>query len=95
MAEARDEAEGNHITTVTYRTPYAANVLSEGLIGLFFSLFPVYGLYREALCAYSNFYRFLCFFKIMEGIIKSIRPQLFRLAREQGISMIKRKRFGP
>jgi hypothetical protein len=89
IMEARDEA--NHITTVTYRTPYATKVLSEGLMGLSSPLFPAYGLYREALNAHSNFYRFLCFFKIMEGIIKSISPQLFRLAREQGISITKQK----
>ena len=93
IMEARDEA--NHITTVTYRTPYATNVLLEGLIGLSSPLFPAYGIYREALCAHSNFYRFLCFFKIMEGIFKNIRPQLFRLAREQGISIIKEKDLVP
>jgi hypothetical protein len=83
LTEARDEA--NHITIVTFRTPYANMVLAEGLWGLSTPLFPIYGLYRESLCSNSNFYRFLCFFKIMEGIIKNIRPQLFRLAREQGI----------
>lgn len=93
MTEARDET--NHITTVTYRTPYATKVLSEGLMGLSSPLFPAYGLYREALCAHSNFYRFLCFFKIMEGIIKSIRPQLFRRSREQGISIKKQKDLVP
>jgi hypothetical protein len=93
MTEARDEA--NHITTVTYRTPYAADVLSEGVMGLSSPLFPAYGLYREAVCANSNFYRFLCFFKIMEGIFKSIRPQFFRLVREQRISITKGKDLVP
>jgi hypothetical protein len=83
LTEARDEA--NHITIVTFRTPYANMVLAEGLWGLSTPLFPIYGLYRESLCSNSNFYRFLCFFKIMEGIINNIRPQLFRHAREQGI----------
>jgi hypothetical protein len=93
ITEARDE--DNHITTVTFRTPYETKVVSEGLMSLSSPLFPAYGLYREALCAHSNFYRFLCFFKIMEGIFKSIRPQLFRLAREQGISIAKEKDLVP
>jgi hypothetical protein len=93
IMEARDET--NHISTVTYRTPYATSALSEGLMGLSSPLFPAYGLYREAICAHSNFYRFLCFFKIMEGIFKSIHPQLFRCAREQGISIVKKKDLVP
>jgi hypothetical protein len=93
IMEARDET--NHITTVTYRAPYETKVLSEVVVGLSSPLFPAYGLYREALSAHSNFYRFLCFFKIMEGIIKSIRPQLFRLALQQGISITKQKDLVP
>jgi hypothetical protein len=70
-------------------------VLSDGLLELCSPLFPAYGLYREALSNNSNYYRFLCFFKIMEGIIKSIRPQLFRLAGEQGITITKQKDLVP
>jgi hypothetical protein len=93
IMEARDEA--NHLTIVTFRTPYANIILSEGLLELCNPLFPVYGLYRESLCSNSNFYRFLCFFKIMEGIIKNIRPQLFRRAGKQKISITKQKDLVP
>jgi hypothetical protein len=83
--ECRDEL--NHMTTASYRTPYAPVELSEGLGQLATPLFPVYALYREALNADSNFYRFLCFYKVLEGIFREIRPRLFRFAREQGISL--------
>jgi hypothetical protein len=85
MMKCEDEA--NHIIVVSYRMPYGNVVLSEGLTDLSTPLFPVYGLYREAVNASSNFYRFLCFYKILEGIFSQIRPQFFQLARAQGISI--------
>ena len=85
MMKCEDEA--NHIIVVSYRMPYGNVVLSEGLTDLSTPLFPVYGLYREAVNASSNFYRFLCFYKILEGIFGPIRSQFFQLARAQGISI--------
>jgi hypothetical protein len=93
VLEARDEA--NHITTVSYRTPYRNAVLSQGTEQLATPLLPVYALYREALNSNSNFYRFLCFYKILEGIFGHIRPQLFRLAREQSIVITTRPDLVP
>jgi hypothetical protein len=83
----RCEDETNHIIAVSYRMPYGNVDLSEGVTDLSTLLFPVYGLYREAVNASSNFYRFLCFYKILEGIFRQIRPQFFPLARAQGISI--------
>ena len=85
MMKCEDEA--NHIISVSYRMPYGNVALSEGLTNLSTPLFPVYGLYREAVNASSNFYRFLCFYKILEGMFGQIRRQFFQRARAQSISI--------
>jgi hypothetical protein len=93
LLEARDET--NHVTTVSYRTPYGSAALSQGVGQLSTPMLPVYAMYREALTSFSNFYRFLCFYKVLEGIFGHIRPQLYRLAREQGISIATRQELVP
>jgi hypothetical protein len=93
ILECRDDS--NHITAVSYRTPYPSTVLSQGQSAMAKPLFPVFALYREGLNAESNFYRFLCFHKIIEGGFLQIRPQLFRMAREQGLSIISRQDVVP
>ncbi len=93
ILECRDDL--NHTTATSYRTPYATATISQGLGQLATPLFPIYALYREALNADSNFYKFLCLHKIFEGIFNDIRPRLFRLAREQGISLTTRQEVVP
>lgn len=93
ILECRDEL--NHITTTSYRMPYATVTLSQGLGQLANALFPIYALYREALNADSTFYKFFCLHKIFEGVFNDIRPRLFRLSREQGISLTTRQEVVP
>ena len=77
MMKCEDEA--NHIIVVSYRMPYGNVVLSGGLPSLprlsSLSMVSTW----EAVNASSNFYRFLCFYKILEGIFSQIRPQFFQL----------------
>jgi len=58
-------------------------------------LAPVYGLYREAKNASSPFYRFLCYFKILEGVFGLLRRDLFGRARKRGVSLTKQKEVIP
>ncbi len=93
LLEARDET--NHVTTISYRMPYGSAALSQGAAQLSTPMWPVYAMYREALNSSSNFYRFLCFFKVLEGIFGQIRPQFFQLARAQGIVIATRTELVP
>jgi hypothetical protein len=93
VLECRDVA--NHITTTSYRAPHGTVTVSQGLGRLATPMFPIYALYREALNADSNFYKFLCLHKIFEGIFTDIRPKLFRVSREQGISLNTRQEVVP
>ena len=47
-------------------------------------LFPVFALYRECKTNPSAYYKFLCLYKIMEGIYKNIRPSLMKKAKKMG-----------
>lgn len=93
ILECRHDA--NHITTTSYRTPHGLVTLSQGLGQISTPQFPIYALYREALNADSNLYKFLCLYKILEGIFGDIRPRLFRLSREQSIALITRQELVP
>ncbi len=93
ILECRDDA--NHITTTSYRTPHGLVILSQGLGQLSTPLFPIYALYREALNADSNLYKFLCLYKVLEGVFGDIRPKLFQLSREQKIALTTRQELVP
>lgn len=56
---------------------------SENL--LFTVMKPVYAMYREAKNADSDFYRFLCFYKIMEGVLGKMRGELFKKAKSDSV----------
>jgi len=85
MLQCRDDA--NHYTAVTYRMPYSNLSLSEGALTLSSWLLPVYALYREALSSDQNLYRFLCYFKALEGVFTDIRPRFLKLTRERRINI--------
>lgn len=60
-------------------TPHAGSVITD--------LNPLFALYREGKNASSPFYKFLCYFKILEGIYKHVRPETFKKAREKNIDI--------
>lgn len=71
--------------------PYDDVILNPGSAALRTELVPVYALYREAKNSVSKLYRFLCYFKILEGIYSHLRPELFRRAQQDGKSITTRK----
>ncbi len=45
---------------------------------------PVYALWRESRNSRSYFYRFLCLFKIVEGLLESILPSVYKELKRRG-----------
>ena len=45
---------------------------------------PIYALWRESRNSRSYFYRFLCLFKIVEGLLETILPRMYRDLAEKG-----------
>ncbi|MES2802592.1 MAG: methylamine utilization protein MauJ [Bdellovibrionota bacterium] len=85
----------NEVRVVNYTSPYKDFTLNAGF-GLFqLDLIEVYSLYREAKNSVSPFYKTLCYFKIMEGILKSIRPKVRNKAKDLGITLPKIKEVVP
>lgn len=67
-----------------YTAPYRAIELNPGGMSIHVEMMPIYALYREAKNALSPFYRFLCYYKILEGIYKHLRPAIFKKAADAG-----------
>jgi len=66
----------NKTTSLRYVAPYQTVTIPSEPQEPSELLMPIYALYREAKNNNSDYYRFLCYFKIMEGIYNSICPQL-------------------
>ena len=78
--------ERNQITTIDMIGPEREVALSQGEQRLFIQLSPIYALYREFKNSSSAYYRLLCLFKIMEGILGVLRRKGREEARALGIS---------
>lgn len=74
-------------TSVVYTAPYQKVQLSAEPVEYYIALRPYYALYREAKNSNSDYYRFLCYFKILEGIYRRLRPETRKAARELGVDL--------
>lgn len=79
--------EKNAIQSFAFMTPYQDALVNPFENNLNDAMLPVYALYREAKNTMSPLYRFLCYYKILEGIYNSLRPELYRLAKEKNITL--------
>lgn len=52
---------------------------------------PVYAMYREAKNSHSDFYKFLCYYKILEGLLGPLRANLFARAQRSAVALPKPK----
>lgn len=75
----------NDYSVHSYEVPYHPVSLNPNFHSIPNELLPILSLYREAKNNVSSYYRFLCYYKILEGIYKNIRPQLFSLAKKRNI----------
>ncbi|AXQ30893.1 hypothetical protein D0B54_20390 [Solimonas sp. K1W22B-7] len=85
----------HHIESVDYVGPHANVQLNPHASSMEEELIPVYALYREAKNNPSSLYKFLCYYKILEGIYKSLRPALMSRAKDKGISIAMHKEVVP
>ncbi len=72
ITKTRAYDEKNKVTLLTYVAPYPNSILNSSLNPIFPELVPIYALYREVKNSVSYFYKFLCYFKILEGFCKRI-----------------------
>lgn len=77
----------NNSMAINFFTPYPSLIMNTQQGALFREMIPVYALYREAKNSLSSYYRFLCYYKILEGIYKYLRPKLMKKAATQNIKI--------
>lgn len=81
------EDKKNKIYSTIYSSPYSSLLINPHEAKIYGDLIPIYALYREAKNANSPFYRFLCYYKILEGIYLTLRPKLFKIASKRNIKI--------
>ncbi len=85
----------NDLSVVNYRTPYSGALVNAHAGKINVNMLPLYSLYREAKNSFSNYYKFLCYYKIIEGVFHKLRPLLMIEARKQNIKIVPRKELVP
>lgn len=77
----------HQISSTDILCPYPVVELNQGIGKVSGLLAPVYAMYREAVNATSPFYKFFCFYKILEGLLKSLPGRLHAEAKVKGVSL--------
>ncbi len=85
----------NHRTTLFVVAPFKPALMESRALLLSNVLRPVYAMYREARNASSDFYRFLCFFKLLEALLSTFRARLRQEAKDKGVILPSAKDLVP
>lgn len=91
----RVEDTKNDLISIEYVSPYRKTVVNPHNANLYTELSPVYAMYREAKNSHSDFYKFLCYYKILEGLLGKLRANLFSRARSESIDLSRPKEIVP
>lgn len=72
--------------TIRIFGPFRYAVINPSVTEIPTPLRPMLALYREGLGSASPIYKFLCFYKILEGYLMRLKPDLAKLFRAAGLS---------
>jgi hypothetical protein len=72
---------------IDYVSPYRQTTVNDTAAILFENMRPVYSMYREAKNAGSDFYRFLCYYKILDGLLNKMRVDTYKEAKARGLDI--------
>ncbi len=72
-------------TYFAFSAPYKGSIVKDYVDNLYVEMKPIYAMYREAKNSTSEFYRFLCMYKIMEELFGKTRGRLVRKLKEKGV----------
>jgi len=81
----------HEVQYISFRGPPRMTSVSTGGEALAEEMKPVYALYREAMNSSSPYYRVLCFHKIMEGLLGSMRTSIRKRAKNATIELNEEK----
>lgn len=81
LKETRIEDIQHRLIVFPNVAPYRKSTVSLGDFVICPQLSAILSMYREAKNSGSNLYKFLCLYKIMEGLYGNIRPNIFKRAK--------------
>lgn len=93
--ELRIEDPKNHLSVIDYHTPYQKSTILDHDLTIEPEIQAVYALHREATNTSSDFYKFLCYYKILEGLLGPAKAELIKRAKGENISIIFKKESVP
>lgn len=77
--------EVHHVQTVEVVHEELSKVISAGTVNFNIALAPYLAMYREGKNSSSVIYKFLCYFKMLEGVFGDFQPKLMKAAVAEGI----------
>jgi hypothetical protein len=95
VTKIKVEDPHNLRVSLEYISPYRDVTISPHLKVLHAELAPIYALYRDAKNSHSDFYAFLCFHKILDGLFGSLRTKLRTMAVKQKRQLTVRRDLVP
>lgn len=91
VTSIRVEDPTNLRTSLDYVSPYRDVIVNPHVKSLNTELAAVYALYRDAKNSHSDFYTFLCYHKILDGLLGSIRAAIRSRANKQKVQLSARR----
>lgn len=85
----------NQVQSIDYISPYRDTSIDQHIVEIQGDLAPVFAMYREAKNSHSDFYKFLCYQKIMDGLLGSLRSGLNQRARKLNIELQRQRNLVP
>lgn len=83
------------ITSIIYEAPHHSITIPPFTENIIEELLPIYALYRESKINVSSYYKFLCLYKILEGIYSNLRPKLIQKSKKININIRCKKEIIP
>lgn len=91
----RIEDVNNQVQSIDYVSPYRKAAVTQPVAEIPADLRPVFAMYREAKNSHSDFYKFLCYHKILDGLLGTLRTSVNARARKQDVELVKRRELVP
>lgn len=91
----RIEDVNNQVQSIGYVSPYRKAPVTQPVANIPMELAPILAMYREAKNSHSDFYKFLCYHKILDGLLGTLRTSINARARKQKVELIKQRDLVP
>jgi hypothetical protein len=85
----------NQVQSIDYVSPYLNAPALDPVREIPMELAPVFAMYREAKNSHSNFYKFLCYHKMLDGLLGTLRASINTRARKLKVDLVRKREVVP